>query len=303
MSRAPATSAQAPLRLWAREEEFCQLCGSFLGEYPGEVPEQQDGEGAPGRPHGRVRRVIRAAVKTTVLLLVLVATAIGVLAVITPSAGQATALAQALATSRHISWPGPPVPERFAQALVATEDHRFYGEPGIDPFALGRVLFAKVTGGQDQGGSTIEYQLAKMLYTPVGRAGLATQAEDAALAVKLNLTYSKQQILALYADSAYFGQGYYGLQAAACGYFGLPPASLTVAQAALLAGLVNAPSTDDPLVYPAAARSREQHVLSRMVATGYLTSAEAGQALGQPLALTQAALGAHGAPGCRQTSN
>lgn len=302
MSRAPATSVQAPLRLWAREEEFCQLCGNFLGEYAGEVPDQQDDEGAAGRPRSRIRRVIRAAVKTTVLLLVLGAIAIGVLAAATPSAGQATALAQALARSRHISWPGPPVPERFAQALVATEDHRFYGEPGIDPFAFGRLLFAKVTGGQDQSGSTIEYQLARMLYTPVGRPGLATQAEDAALAVKLNLTYSKQQILVLYADAAYFGQGYYGLQAAACGYFGRPPASLTVAQAALLAGLVNAPSTDDPVLYPAAARSREQHVLSRMVATGYLTSAEAGLALSQPLGLTQTAPVADGALGCRQPS-
>jgi membrane peptidoglycan carboxypeptidase len=179
----------------------------------------------------------------------------------------------------------------------------FHSEPGIDPFAVGRVLFAKFTGGQDQGGSTIEYQLARMLYTPVGRAGLAAQAQDAALAVKLNLTYSKQRILALYADAAYFGHGYYGLQAAACGYFGRPPASLSVAQAALLAGLVNAPSADDPVVNPAAAQSREQHVLSRMVATGYLTHAEAGQALRQPLGLTQTASMAHGAPGCLQTSS
>jgi penicillin-binding protein 1A len=292
----PATPPPLRFPLWASEEEFCPLCTSYLGEYPGDG--QPDDEGATGRWRGRIRRVIRRTAKTTAFLLVLVATAIGVLAVTTPSAGQATTLAQAMARSRHISWPGPPVPERFAQALVATEDHRFYSEPGIDPFAVGRVLFAKVTGGPDQGGSTIEYQLARMLYTPVGSSGLATEAENSALAVKLNLTYSKQQILALYAEAAYYGQGYYGLQAAACGYFGRPPARLTIAQAALLAGLVNAPSADDPVLYPAAAHSREQHVLSRMVATGYLTPAEAGRALRQPLGLTQTAPVAHGAPGC-----
>ena len=73
-----------------------------------------------------------------------------------------------------------------------------------------------------------------------------------ALAIKLNLTYSKPQILQLYAEIAYYGHGYYGLNAASCGYFGRPPAQLTLVQAAMLAGVVNAPTYDDPLVYPAA---------------------------------------------------
>src|SRR5262249_24741801 len=108
----PATPPPLRFPLWASEEEFCPLCTSYLGEYPGDG--QPDDEGATGRWRGRIRRLIGRTAKMTAFLLLIVATAIGVLAATTPSAGQATTLAQALARSRHISWPGPAVPERFA---------------------------------------------------------------------------------------------------------------------------------------------------------------------------------------------
>jgi membrane peptidoglycan carboxypeptidase len=107
-----------------------------------------------------------------------------------------------------------------------------------------------------------------------------------ALAVKLNRAYSRAEILRLYAEIAYYGHGYYGLEAASCGYFGRPPARLTVVQAAMLAGVVNAPTYDDPLVYPGHARVRLVHVIDRMAAVGYLTRAQQDAALRSPLGLS-----------------
>jgi membrane peptidoglycan carboxypeptidase len=224
-------------------------------------------------------------VKVVLAVVVLLALAGGALFVLTPSAGQATALAQAQAAGHHIAYPGPPVPRYFAQALVATEDHRFYADPGVDPFALARVVGSRVTGRTDQGGSTIDQQLAKNLYTS-GRSGFTRDIEQVALAVKLNMTYSKPEILELYAEVAYYGHGYYGLNAASCGYFGRPPAQLTLVQAAMLAGVVNAPTYDDPLVYPAQARARLVHVIGRMAAVGYLTTAQENAALKASLNLS-----------------
>jgi membrane peptidoglycan carboxypeptidase len=238
-----------------------------------------------GEPERRPGRVWFRIVKVVLAVVVLLALAGGALFVLTPSAGQAAALAQAQAAEHHIAYPGPPVPRYFAQALVATEDHRFYADPGVDPFALTRVIASRVTGRADQGGSTIDQQLAKNLYTS-GRSGFTRDLEQVALAVKLNVTYSKPEILRLYAEVAYYGHGYYGLSAASCGYFGRPPADLTLVQAAMLAGIVNAPTYDDPLVYPAQARARLMHVIGRMAAVGYLTTAQQDAALKAPLGLS-----------------
>ena len=219
---------------------------------------------------------------TVVVLLALVA---GVLWVMTPSASEATQLAQAEAQQQGIAYPGPAAPQNFARPLIATEDHRFYSEPGVDLLAVGRVAWSKVTGGGDQGGATLEQQLAKLLYTPT-QTGFNAEVKQVVLAVKLNLAYSKQQILDLYAEAAYYGNGYYGLEAASCGYFGHPAKDLTVSQGAMLAGVVNAPSVDDPVTDPGNARARLEHVIARMVAVGYLTNAQAQQALAAPLGLT-----------------
>jgi membrane peptidoglycan carboxypeptidase len=219
-------------------------------------------------------------------VVVLIALASALVFVLTPSAGQATTLVQQQAAERHIAYPGPQVPEYFAQALVATEDHRFYSDPGIDPLALARVVFSYVTGKQDQGGSTIDQQLAKNLYTSGNSDGLAQKVEQVALAIKLNRAYSRAQILQMYAEIAYYGHGYYGLAAASCGYFGREPGQLTLVQAAMLAGVVNAPTYDDPLTYPAQARTRLVHVIGRMAAVGYLTTAQENAALAAPLDLS-----------------
>jgi len=241
-------------------------------------------ERQPSRANRRFRLAFRIT-KVVFIIVFVFAAAIGLLFVLTPSAGQAAALARAQAEAHHIAYPGPPVPRYFAQALVATEDHRFYTDPGVDPIALVRVLDARVRGQQDQGGSTIDQQLAKNLFTP-GRTGLFTELEQVMMAVKLDMTYSRAEILRLYAEIAYFGHGYYGLTAASCGYFGRPPDQLTVVQAAMLAGAVNAPTYDDPLAYPAQARARLVHVIDRMAAVGYLTKAQQAAALSAPLGLS-----------------
>jgi membrane peptidoglycan carboxypeptidase len=123
-----------------------------------------------------------------------------------------------------------------------------------------------------------------MLYTP-GQSSLAAELEQITLAFKLNGAYSKQQILRLYAEVAYYGHGYYGLEQASCGYFGHPANQLTVVQGAMLAGVVNAPSIDDPINYPANASARLTHVIDRMVAVGYLTRAQGAQALSAHLGI------------------
>lgn len=199
----------------------------------------------------------------------------------TPSVGNAWSLARSQARSHHSPFPGPPVPARFEAALISTEDHRFASEPGFDPLALGRIVLSVLTG-KDQGGATLYQQLAKLLYgSHKGR--LKVEVEEVALGIKLKFSYSREQILRMYSDVAYFGHGYYGLARASCGYFGRPPGRLSWPQSAVLAGLVQAPSAYDPLEHPALARSREGHVVSRLVATGMLTSRQAAATLAVPM--------------------
>src|SRR5215472_5914712 len=246
---------------------------------------------AAGPRRHRLRR-IRRALGAVVALAVLGAISFAGLLLALPGVGDAPALAEGLARAHDAPYPGPALPPRVAAALVATEDHRFYSEPGVDPVAVGRLFLGRLDGGPDQGGSTLYQQLARMLYLP-GRSGMLAEAEQVLLGIKLDLSYPKAQILQMYADVAYFGHGYYGLAAASCGYFAQPPAKLSWGQAAMLAGLVQAPTTDDPLGHFANARARQAHVLIRLIATGRLTSGQAAQAYRRPPHLASGR-----APGC-----
>jgi penicillin-binding protein 1A len=251
--------------------------------------DSRDGGSPAGRPRHRGLRVLYRVTVTIATLIACLFIGFAVLMVRTPSAGQATAIAARIARQHHEGYPGPAVPANFARPLIATEDHRFYSDAGgIDPLALGHAALSAATGGPDQG-ATIEVQLAKMLYIGANSAGnssISGKLTEAALAVKLDAMYSKQQILQMYAEVAYYGHGYYGLQQASCGYFGHPPAALTLTQGAMLAGVVNAPAVDDPVSDPAQARVRLEHVIGRMVAVGYLTPAQGQAALNAPLHLT-----------------
>jgi membrane peptidoglycan carboxypeptidase len=243
------------------------------------------------RGRWRFRLILRRAILALIVLAVICATAFALLLHLTPSVANARQLAQAFDRQHGAPYPGVAAPARFSAALEATEDHRFTSEPGIDLFGASRFVVGILRGQGDQGGSTLYQQLAKMLYTP-GEAGVSAKLTQVALAVKLKYSYSGPEILRLYSDVAYFGHGFYGLQNASCGYFGVQPSQLTWPQAALLAGLVQGPSADDPITYPAAGQSREQHVLGRLVSTGAISQASADAYLKVPLSELLAHAGA-----------
>jgi membrane peptidoglycan carboxypeptidase len=280
----------------------CPYCGA-PGPDLGGLHWTAAASGRPGNTPRRRRRFRRTRrfVAMAVILGLLGGIMFAGLLIVAPSVANAPALARALDKTHHAIYPGQQVPERFAASLVATEDHRFYSEAGIDPFAIVRVAAGDLTGKPDQGGATLYQQLAKILYVP-GPSGVLGKGEQVLLGIKLALSYPKARILQMYSDVAYFGDGYYGLQAASCGYFGVAPAALTWPQAALLAGLVQAPSAYDPLVHLALARAREAHVLGRLAATGTLTHAQAERAYRQPLHLTNGHLTDGRASRCAATA-
>jgi penicillin-binding protein 1A len=239
---------------------------------------------ASSRPLGQARRWRRALVRGAVVGALAPFVAAAVLWPLTPSVAAAPRLVAATLRAHHAAGlRALPVPDRVGRAVIATEDSRFYSHPGIDPIDLLRAARNAVTAGNDPGGATLDQQLAKLLIVP-GDGALA-KLEQAEVAVKLDAAYSKSQLLRMYLSAVYFGHGYYGLPAAARGYFGRTPATLTWAQASLLAGLVQAPSAYDPYAHHALAKSRQAHVLGRLVATGVLTRAAARAAYRAPLGL------------------
>ena len=204
---------------------------------------------------------------------------------LTPSvAGAPGRVASRLAAHQAMPMTSLPHPDKTGQALVATEDSRFYLDPGVDPLGMVRGVLGLIDG-HDTGGAGLDQQLAKMLYTP-GDDAPGAQAEQVMLALKIDAHYGKPAQLRMYENTAYFGHGLYGLPAAARGYFHRTPARLSWAQASMLAGVVQAPSAYDPLNHLALARARQHHVLDRLVATGTLTPAQARSAAHRRLHLT-----------------
>jgi penicillin-binding protein 1A len=220
-------------------------------------------------------------VATVVGLAVVGSISLGVLVLSSPSVGNAPMLVDAILAAHHDPSDDSHIPVRLGQALLATEDSRFYHDPALDPLGVGRAVIGLVTGNGQEGGATIEQQLAKMLYAP--GTSMRAELEQVGVAFRLDAMYTKAHILAMCLDAAYFGDGAYGCTAAAEHYFGVAPGDLSWAQASLLAGLVQAPSEYDPHGHLALARSRQRHVLGRLVATGALSSAEAQTIYAQPL--------------------
>ncbi|MGN6058460.1 MAG: transglycosylase domain-containing protein [Sphingomicrobium sp.] len=157
-------------------------------------------------------------------------------------------------------------------AFVAIEDRRFYRHWGIDPRGMGRAFIADLRGGGvRQGGSTITQQLAKTNFLSNDRT-IKRKAQEIIIAFWLEAWLSKQQILSRYLSSVYFGDGVYGLRAAAHHYFHRDPERLTLAQSAMLAGLVQAPSRLAPTQHLAAAQARSRLVLQAMASTGVISA-------------------------------
>jgi membrane peptidoglycan carboxypeptidase len=175
------------------------------------------------------------------------------------------------------------VPKQLAEAVVATEDERFYEHHGIDSIGLGRaVLYDAVNVCLCQGGSTITEQLVKDLYLGGSNLG-RNKLYDMVLALKAERVLTKQRIMADYLSEITTGFGLYGVTAAACSYFRAPLSGLTLGQYALLAGVTQAPSIYDPTVNPDAAQERRSEVLAQMVADHYVSAADAQAANAEPV--------------------
>ena len=191
--------------------------------------------------------------------------------------------------AQHGGTAGPmPLPARLGAAVVAVEDEHFYSNPALNiATGVGRAALATLQSSGDPGGSTIAQQLAKTLYPHAG--GLSGTLEEIGLAVKLSLRYSQRQILAMYLNSVYYGNGYWGDVAAAHGYFGTTPRQLSWSQATMLAGLPQAPSAYDPMRHPVLARRRQEHVVDQLVDNHGLSQARADRVLREPLRLSSQA--------------
>ncbi len=207
-----------------------------------------------------------------VVLASLAATLAGV--AVTPSASDAPARVMALLAEHHAPSDNGVVPTRIGDAVLATEDSRFYSDTALDPQGTLRAAWGFVTANPNLGGATIEVQLAKLLYTP-GRSDPGSLAEQVVMAFKLDHDFTKTEILAMYLDAAYFGDGAYGVTQAALHYFDREPSQLSWGQAALIAGLLQAPSAYDPRTHLSAALKRRSHVFARLVAVGRLSSSQA----------------------------
>jgi membrane peptidoglycan carboxypeptidase len=175
------------------------------------------------------------------------------------------------------------VPKLLAEAVVATEDERFYSHHGIDSIGLGRAaLYDVVNVCLCQGGSTITEQLVKDVY--LGGSDLGrNKLYDMVLALKVERVLSKSRIMADYLSEITTGLGVYGVTAAACAYFRAPLQGLTLGQYALLAGVTQAPSLYDPTVNPGLAQQRRSEVLAQMVVDHYVTAAQARSADAEPV--------------------
>ena len=175
------------------------------------------------------------------------------------------------------------VPQRLQDAFLATEDSRFYDHHGLDPIGIARAIYVAVSnGGASQGASTITQQLARNFFlTPEKK--LIRKVREAVLAVEIENTLSKQEILELYLNKIFLGYRSYGVAAAAQTYFGKNLDELTLSEMAVIAGLPKAPSTMNPLYSPKRAEERRNVVLGRMLDENKITKAEYDVAIKEPI--------------------
>jgi penicillin-binding protein 1A len=175
------------------------------------------------------------------------------------------------------------IPPIVVNAVIATEDSRFYEHFGIDPIGIARAMYIGLKQkGFSQGGSTITQQVAKNFFlTP--EKSIARKAKEVILAIRMEKELSKEEIMALYLNMINFGSRAYGVAAASYTFFGKTPDQLTIDEAALLAGLPNAPSAYNPIAHPDRALIRRNWVLGRMLDQSYITQAQYNEAIKKPL--------------------
>ncbi|MCI8346127.1 MAG: glycosyl transferase [Clostridia bacterium] len=168
------------------------------------------------------------------------------------------------------------VPKYYGEAIIAVEDHRFKEHGAIDIISIGRALVSNIQAKElNEGGSTITQQVAKNLYFITEKNFVYRKIAEIFLAFDLENNYSKDEILELYFNTIYFGEGYYGVREASKGYYKKEPKDLSLYEASMLAGIPNAPSVYAPTVNPDLAKSRQGKVIRSMVEYGYLSQEEA----------------------------
>ena len=180
------------------------------------------------------------------------------------------------------------VPERLKQAILAAEDDRFYEHSGVDYIGVLRAIYSNlVSRGMGQGASTITMQVARNFFLTKEKT-LTRKFSETLLAFKIEQSLSKNQILELYINQIYLGQRTYGFASAAQTYFGKPLTQISIAEAAMLAGLPKAPSRFNPVVNPQRARTRQMYILRRMNELGHITKEELSKAGEEKLAVKRA---------------
>src|SRR5215475_11613333 len=190
-----------------------------------------------------------------------------------------------LHVERRIFVPLAQMPAALKQAVIATEDARFYSHYGVDPMGIARAVYQNFRRGRIvEGGSTITQQLAKVLFLTPDKS-LERKLKEAVLALELERRYSKDRIFEMYLNQIYFGHGAFGVEAAARTFYGKSVSDLTLSECTLLAGLPKAPSTYSPFEHPEAAKRRRATVLARMVDVGMLAQPAAKKAADSVLGL------------------
>lgn len=169
----------------------------------------------------------------------------------------------------------------YIDAVVAVEDHRFYEHNGIDALALGRAMLRNIKNKELlEGGSTITQQLAKNTFFTQNKE-IVRKVAEGFMALDYEKNYSKDEILELYLNTSYFGDGYYTVKEASLGYFNKLPIELNEYEASMLAGIPNAPSVYAPTVNFKLASERQNQVLTKMVKYDYITDAKKEEILNQ----------------------
>lgn len=173
------------------------------------------------------------------------------------------------------------IPQIYKDAVISVEDHRFYKHNGVDIIAIGRAFVNDIKAMEFvEGGSTITQQLAKNIYFTQEKK-ITRKIAEVFMAFEIEKEYDKDQILELYLNTSYFGDGYYNVREASLGYFGKEPKQMTEYEAIMLAGIPNAPSVYSLTKNPELAKQRQKQVINKMIEYKYLTQSEADKILEQ----------------------
>lgn len=167
------------------------------------------------------------------------------------------------------------LPKMYLDAVVAIEDRRFYDHGPVDPIGILRALFVNIKNKElREGGSTITQQVAKNIYFIEGSGTIKRKVAEIFTSIQLEEEYKKEEILEIYVNTIYFGNGYYGIKEACNGYLKKEPKDMTLAELSMLAGVPNAPSIYAPTENKELCKQRQNQVLSAMVTEGLITNEE-----------------------------